>query len=309
MFKLNSIAPLIGIAVVGIALCGCGSSQSSSEALQPAAVGSPVPAVATPKAAPKPLVDTVAIDKAWKKAVSANTESAYDGFAAKYPSDPRVPKARTAAAALAWKHAENAGTVSGFDAFAMKYPNDPRAAKARQLEKGDEIRLTRAISRHLVTVRTNGDGLQNVSVTIKRLVKRPLKIDLPVGTYFVSGGDSQNMVSCEADTADLTDSDSADLTVRAACANFYLAQPDQDNRFQVRDAHPNRSLRKLLKVIGQENPSSISAQLAIWSLTDNPSRDEASGHVMPSPSDEDFHEAAKLLRSAGIRPSSRAMFQ
>lgn len=175
--------------------------------------------------------------------------------------------------------------------------------------KGEKMTLSEAMRRNLVSTRVTGSGLQSVSLTIKRSVRRPLRIVVPAGTLFECGdGDAQNMVATSDSEADLTSSNTFDSSVSAACANFYLDQPDGNNSFSIHAAHPNSTLRKLLTVIGKNSPRSIVAQLTIWSVTDNPSRAEVASHIDPSPDDDDYRDAATLLKEANIKPSSRRMF-
>lgn len=195
-----------------------------------------------------------------------------------------------------------------YQAFADRYANDPHAAEARKLAKPEDIELAKAVSLGWVRSDVSGAGLQSVSLTLKRTTSRPLHVLIPAGTFFVSNGSAQNMVAREGSSADLATEKTAEVSIDASCANFYLDQPDSENRFSVRASHPDPKLRKLLAVIARESPPSIVAQLAIWSLTDNPSQDEVDGHLNRAPDADDYHQAAALLREAGIRPSSRAMF-
>jgi hypothetical protein len=238
-----------------------------------------------------------------------HTDAGYRSFAKEHPSDPRATTAKQYGARLAWRHAENAGTADAYQEFQQDYPDDPRASEAGKLAQGEEISLTDAMQRGWVSSHIVGDDLQNVSLTVERRVHRPLRVSIPAGTYFVSGGDAQNMVACEDNTADLTSSTSAAISVGAACANFNLEQPDSSNTFSVRASHPDPKLRKLLAVIARENPGSRETQLAIWSITDDPSRDDVAAHISPNPDTDDYQQAAHLLREAGINPHSRQMFQ
>jgi len=302
MKKLISLVAIGALLIASV--CGCTSKSETSESS--AAVAPPTSARPAPPPPPDPRIEA---DKAWKLADTAHTEEAYNGFVSRYPQDTRAANARSSAAKLAWAHAQKSATTEAFRNFAEHYPGDPHASEAEKMAKGEEISLTDALHHHWVRSHVSGSGLESVSITVKRLVHRPLKLTLPAGTLFVCGGSAQNMVACEDSSIDLTGTDSAEISVTAACANFYLDQPDQSNNFSVQKAHPNPQLRKLLAVIAKTSSSAIARQLAIWSLTDDPTRDEAEGHTTPGPEPADFKAAAALLRHAGIKPSSRRMFE
>ncbi|HLJ53740.1 MAG TPA: hypothetical protein VKT77_01810 [Chthonomonadaceae bacterium] len=307
---------LVAALAVAIGLAGCGGPSPAAPTAPPASAREPQRAAvgAMPQAGrptstaakPDPLPTA---EQAWKAAGKSHKEQAYLDFASRYPADGRAAKARAAATAMGWRHAQSAGTVQAYSAFLQRYPNDPHAAEARKFTEGETLTLSQALQRDLVSTRVTGSGLQSVSLVVRRKSRRPLRVTVPAGTYFVCGGGAQNMVATGDTDADLTATDSVDTSVSAACANFYLDQPDEGNTFAVRPAHPSPELRRLLKVIDGKRPESIVSQLAIWSLTDNPSRDDVANHLNRAPEMDDYHAAAALLRDAGISPSSRRMFQ
>jgi hypothetical protein len=289
--------------LIPLALAGCASTGSDSGTRDAPPAPAPTAPVTSPQ--PKALAGSAtsagantgaSVDKAWQIADRTHTEDAYLGFAKDHPDDPRAAKAKALAGRLGWLHAQSVGTTAAYQALLDKYPDDPHAAEARKMVG-------------LVSSHVSGDNLQSVSLTVLRRVHRPLRISVPAGAYFVSGGSAQNMVACSDTIVDLTSDTSTEVSVPAACANFYRDQPDPSNSFSVRDAHPDPKLRKVLAVIDREGPDSTASQLAIWSITDNPSRSDVSGHITPAPETDDYRRAAKLLRDAGIRPSSREMFR
>lgn len=301
--RLATIAILLAIVMAA----GCSTPQAQPDPAAPPRL----PAAAAPKPAPK-ADPAQAANAAWSRARHSATEDSYRAFASKYPRDRHAGQATSLAAGLAWRHAQRAwdrGDGSGFQQFVDRYPHDRHANEARRMTEPVHVTLADAVQRGWVRSRVTGNGLQSVDLTVTRRARRPLDVSIPAGTFFVSAGSSQNMVACADSSADLSASRSADVTVSAACANFYEAEPDQSNRFSVKAEHPDPMLRRLLAVIGRQNPDQNASQLAIWSITDNPSRDDVAGHIVPTPSDDDYHGAAHLLRAAGIKPASRQMFR
>jgi len=301
---IYTIATLLVLAT----LCGC-SPNNNTPVTNPAPVA-PTPPATTVTPPAKPQIDPQAeADKAWQNAEKLSSETSYSGFATSFPQDSRAAKAIVSAGRMAWGHAQRAGTANAYREFASNYPNDSHVAQAIKLAEGEEVSLTDAIKHGWVRTHITGSGLESVSLTVKRLVHRPLKLTLPAGALFVCGGGAQNMVACSDESIDLTSSDSEEVSVAAACANFYRDQPDGSDKFTVTTAHSNPQLRKLMAVIAKGHYRAIVRQLAIWSITDDPTRSEAESHTMPGPDPADFKEAAALLREAGIKPSSRQMFQ
>lgn len=204
--------------------------------------------------------------------------------------------------------------IAGIAGTVYNSVSAPSAAQA--LER---VNLPEAVRQGKVKAEVAGSGLSSVTLTVHRVGKEGIRIVVPVGTFFVNAGDAQNMISTTEEAIDLTSRDSATVAIDATCANFHRAEPDSSSSFTVRSTTGNPELDRLTKVIARKQPSGVVTQVAIWVVTDNPSREELDstyqssfspfGPGSPAASDDDIEEARKLLREAGIDTSRKQLFQ
>lgn len=192
-------------------------------------------------------------------------------------------------------------------------------AVAYPVQAQQPLSLPDALEQGKVNAEISGSGLSSVGLTIRRVGKEGISVLIPVGTFFVNTGAAQNMVSTTAEVIDLTSEDTTTVPIAAACANFHRAEPDYSSSFTIRGTSGNRELDRLMQVIAGRHPSEVVSQVAVWVVTDNPSREELDstyqssfsslGGGSPAASDADIEEAQALLEEAGIETAKKQLFQ
>lgn len=164
------------------------------------------------------------------------------------------------------------GLLTLLGAVAMQgcVPASERGEEIGLSERGQEIDLYDAQRQGLVVATVQGAGLSAVTVSLRRTGGEPLRVLIPVGTYFVCTGQAQNMVSRSPVVVALLDNATAEASVSACCANLHLDEPSDLNTFSVRPSAPYSELRRVMEAIDSEYPSEVVAQVAVWAVTDNP---------------------------------------
>ncbi|MDR2673518.1 MAG: WD40 repeat domain-containing protein [Opitutaceae bacterium] len=118
----------------------------------------------------------------------------------------------------------------------------------------------------------SGDGIQEISVRLRKTVPWPLEVVIPAGTYFVCNNkNAQNMVSTEDVRVALAESESEkdSFSVPVACANRPKDVPDSGDRFTIGSLPNGEELAKLMASMRGKNVSYPVKQAAVWILTDN----------------------------------------
>ena len=181
------------------------------------------------------------------------------------------------------------------------------------------LTIIEAVSQEKILVQTKGDGLSAVRVIAERLEPLSLEITIPIGTFFINQGSAQNMVSLRTTTLYLTQEDTAEATVKAACANLHRSVPDASSAFDIIASPEQEELKHLLVAIEQEIHTSVVEQVAVWIVTDDVSRSELDSRYVrssslfplggrPAASDEDVIEAIILVNDAGIPIDEKSIF-
>ena len=181
------------------------------------------------------------------------------------------------------------------------------------------LTIIEAVSSEKILVKTEGAGLSAVRVIAERLEPLSMEITIPIGTFFVNQGYAQNMVSLRTTTFYLTQEDTAEVTVRAACANLHRSVPDESSTFDVLASPEQEELRHLLIAIEQERHTSVVEQVAVWIVTDDVSRPELDSRYVrssslfplagkPAASDEDVISAIILVSEAGISIGDKRIY-
>lgn len=126
-----------------------------------------------------------------------------------------------------------------------------------------------------VEVKTQGSGIQNVNLEVRRLVDSEINVLIPVGTFFVSRNPSaQNMVTTQEKTVILRDNAWVSVNVSAACANRPRATPGDQDSFRIQRSPQRKELEKLMPVLQNAHVGSAVQQAAVWIVTDNADYDD-----------------------------------
>jgi hypothetical protein len=136
-----------------------------------------------------------------------------------------------------------------------------------------------------------------------------IEVTVSVGTLFTAQSSStQNMVIVESKVFVLGfRGDQVSVSVPAACATMHLEQPSSLDVFSAHVTQAQGDLAALLNLADFHNATARVKQFAVWTLTDNPARDEyvglSSGYVTfgSGPSDDEITQIQTLFQQAGIQ--------
>ncbi len=168
------------------------------------------------------------------------------------------------------------------------------------------VELGEAEARGLVQVDVSGDGLTRIQIALESISTDPLEVTIIPGTIFeAQSAGTQNMVVRERRVALLSSRGSREiLTVLAACANMRLGVPDEKDKLTIRRTPTSEDLIKLLNLPDFHKEIFRVQQFAIWTITDNPSRNTYVGigafGVGSGPNEEEIGRMRSLFEKAGI---------
>lgn len=188
------------------------------------------------------------------------------------------------------------------------------------LSGSGEVSLLDAVRRGWIQVSPRGNGLNSVLMEMERQNDSLNRVIVPVGTYFATMGNSQNMISTQPVTVDFKGTDRCSVDISAACADLNRPQPTNDIRFHVQELR-DPVLRRLLQKIETSPVSDVVAQVAIWVVTDDVSRstlNQVYRHTRyvngvlsgqsPAASDADIAAAKQLLEDIGFNTIHARLF-
>ena len=148
-----------------------------------------------------------------------------------------------------------------------------RRARALPAGYNDIVLLQR---KGLVTARGTGQSIQEITAVITNRVREPLAVAIPHGTYFVSRGSHQNMVTRTPRRFVLQPLATERIRVAAACINAALPIPVSDDRFDGVARVP-ADLRRFLETA--ESEDAMTVQAGVWALTDHYDRAQILAHL------------------------------
>lgn len=181
-----------------------------------------------------------------------------------------------------------------------------------------ELEIVEAIKKGKVEVKTQGAGIEEVNMEIKRLVRYELSIDVPVGTYFVSRGSAQSMVGTMEETVVLQDDDWHSVSISAACANRRKDIPSEEETFDIQRSPHQAELKRLMPVLREANVDFAVQQAAVWIVTDNADYDDLETLVERYPwqligtrmiREYEAALAMKICEEAGIDITQKAIWK
>jgi hypothetical protein len=177
--------------------------------------------------------------------------------------------------------------------------------------------LDDAINESFVQANFSGISLTKLNVTLKSTVNDSLEVTILPGTVFESqSADVQDRVVVERRLVYLEFLGStSSLNVSAACTNMSLSQPDENSTFVLSQDPVPSDLIKLLNLTEFENATLRVKQFAIWTITENPARDEYTGLTNATavsgtgPSDDELQQIKTLFERADILTSKYQALQ
>ena len=164
----------------------------------------------------------------------------------------------------------------------------------------------KALSLGLVQATVSGSGLQRINIALKSTSDSPLQVVIPLGTIFeTQSAGVQSMIVIERSVISLKSRDSvSSLNAPTACAKMELDTPDENDTFTISGIPAPDDLFKLLNLSDLHDETFRVKQFAIWTITDNPTRDGYVGlgsfGFGTGPSDEEMQRIQALFEKAEI---------
>ena len=140
-----------------------------------------------------------------------------------------------------------------------------RLARALPADFNDVVDLYK---KGVISAIGTGQSITDISAEIQSRVGVPLKVSVAHGTYFVSRGNHQNMVTRRKYQFDLEPQATRRIRVPASCINASLPVPGERDRFRGFHAFP-RTCESLEAAEGED---AMVIQAGVWALTDGYSR-------------------------------------
>lgn len=180
----------------------------------------------------------------------------------------------------------------------------PTVTPTRVVKKID---LRQAHEQGLIYLEIAGNGLTSLLILVGLTSADPLDVTIVAGTWFQSlNQDVQDMIATETKIVSLESQGDAEiLQIRAACVMMTRDVPQRGDPFVLGTSQPNPNVIKLIS-----HPDFLSAslrvqQFAIWTITDNPSRDQYAGIIARvgasgPPTDDEFKQIRALFDKVGI---------
>lgn len=160
-----------------------------------------------------------------------------------------------------------------FSGFLHDYPGHKRAGDARAAldDSREGADIVTLIEKQKIEVQTSGNDIQNLNVKVRSKMEWPVRVAVPVGTFFLArGGGAQNMVTIVGTTQTASSGVWSHVSVRVACANQHRPIPDDKNTFSIQRAPRSKDLQKAMEHAEKERETDFAVLQAVtWILTDN----------------------------------------
>ncbi|MGD1046998.1 MAG: hypothetical protein ABR936_16975 [Bacteroidota bacterium] len=179
-------------------------------------------------------------------------------------------------------------------------------AKAVDLSEDQEYDLIFLYVKGFVRAMATGQSITEIYAEVENLIRKKLHVIVKPGTYFVSSGNHQNMVTRRDYSFTLFPCSSKRLNIDAACINASLAVPGKNDRFYgVRRV--SDKLSKFLEASKNSDPMVV--QAGVWALTDGYTANQVKthlvardqyGHTRQAVSDSHIEEARRILNNLSI---------
>jgi hypothetical protein len=169
------------------------------------------------------------------------------------------------------------------------------------------IDLVFLCKRRFVRATATGQSITSISAKLENLLPKKLHVVIPVGTYFLSSGNHQNMVARKEQVTTLLPLSSQQVFIDASCINASRPIPGDTDVFSGVE-RISGDLARFLLAAGDAGPMVV--QAGVWALTDGytgysvktrlVARDQ-NGNTRPAVTDSEIVEARRILKSLGIR--------
>ena len=217
------------------------------------------------------------MERDWIKTIETNEIIEYERFLRQYANSPHIQEAivRKQLLGKQWDELEGLlkkGSVQSLKDYCKKNYESPYLPKARaaiqDMEGGRDI--VDLLDDGKIEIKTQGQGIETVSVSIRKLVPYPITVRVPVGSFFVPASELvQDMVTTAQCNVLLSGNDWQTVTVSAACANRAKAIPRSYHSFTIQRSPHQDELARLLPALDKAGVNFATRQAAVWIVTDN----------------------------------------
>lgn len=193
-----------------------------------------------------------------------------------------------------------------FKAWKRRRVEKLTAKAANMLEEEKAYDLVFLYEHGFVRARGTGQSITTITGEIENLIAKTVRVVIKPGTYFVSSGNSQNMVTRREYTVTLYPESKEQVSIEATCINADRPIPGKSDQFYgVKRVSEN--LARFLEASRGKDPMTV--QAGVWTLTDGYSGEDVKNHLYVTDregnrrqavSDWHIEEAKKLLRELGI---------
>jgi hypothetical protein len=174
--------------------------------------------------------------------------------------------------------------------------------------------LSEAIDQDFIVSTIVGTGYcAGDAVDLKVEVDLDVSIDLEIesGTVLVNSGSGQNMIVGQSKVFRVEPKIEVEVTVESYCLDMHKDNPSSSETFIVlldlgEYSEDARKLMQSLEEVPYEYKSVAGVQIALWAVTDNPSREDVDRIFTVTESY--LEDAAWLLQNIGIDPNSKKVF-
>lgn len=126
-----------------------------------------------------------------------------------------------------------------------------------------------------VEVQAQGGGIESLRLRLRATRPGPLKVNVPIGTFFVADNTStQDMIARAASTVTLSGTKWVTLDVAVACANRPRDVPDGNDTFKVQRSPHQDELQRLMPRLRAAGVGFAVEQAAVWIVTDDANFDD-----------------------------------
>jgi hypothetical protein len=180
-------------------------------------------------------------------------------------------------------------------------------ALAADLDEAQQHDLLALHQRGFVRAKASGQSITRIYADVENLIRKRLRVVVSPGTYFLSAGSHQNMVTTANYTFVLSPRGKEHLSINAACINANRPVPGARDRFNGVNKVPENVARFLVEA---RNADPMAIQAGVWTLTDGYSAHQVQRHLVArdrygnthqAVSDAHIAEARRILDRLGIR--------
>ena len=167
--------------------------------------------------------------------------------------------------------------------------------------------LAQALAQDWVKASIFGNDLSRIKVEIEPKLGYEFTLTIEAGTVFDSrSAGVQDMVVRQTCSTVIHPEFKQTLEIEAACAEMHKEMPGEGDRYDLSASPAGPTLQKLLSVEAFHAQTFRVQQFAIWTLTDNPARDEYLGvstlGTASGPLEAELETIRGLFLQAGLQP-------